>query len=50
MQFKMTVTWQNGTHTASWNDADEMREELERLAGVLDGILPGESITIERIS
>lgn len=50
MQFKITITWSNGKRDIEWHDLAGTREELQRITAVLDAIIPGESITIERLS
>lgn len=50
MQFKLTIQWANGRAQCDWHDVESMREEMLSLAGLLPEMIPGEPITIERVS
>jgi len=49
MKFKLTVRWANRKTESSWHDAQTARDELAALSKLLDSLLVGETITIERV-
>lgn len=50
MKFKLTVQYPDGTKGCEWHDLVTLRQELAQIANVLDALVPGETVTIERIS
>lgn len=50
MQFKLTVTYPDGTSGCQWEDLTGMQAELGQLAKVLDALVVGEVVEIKRIS
>jgi hypothetical protein len=50
MQFTLTVRIPGGGGGREQHDLVTMRAELAALARVLDALVPGETVTIERIS
>lgn len=52
MEFKITSRMPDAAENdaASWHDLPDMRREMTALSGVLDALVPGQSVTITRVS
>jgi hypothetical protein len=50
MQFKLTVTFPDGSAQCDWLDLHGAEDEVKQLSELLPALAPGETITIERLS